>query len=341
MQAVRCRRAGGPEVLVCESVPLPVPGPGEARVRLKAASLNHLDVWLRKGTLPVTFPHIPGSDGAGVVDALGPRVGGVSEGEPCLIAPGLSCGRCEACAAGDTQLCPDFRIFGTTGPGTYAEYTVVPARNLVPLPEGLGFVSAAALPVAGQTAWHLLVARAQVRPGETVLVHGAGSGLGAFAIQIARLHGARVLTTAGSADKCSRALELGAEAAFDHTTGDFAGWVLEQTGGRGVDVVFDHVGAGVFNANLHALAVGGRLLVCGTTTGGDVAFNLRDLFGRQQTLHGARLGGNRELFQVVAHAAAGRIVPVIDTVFPLSEARAAHERMEQRRHFGKIILEMP
>ncbi|MDH5526440.1 MAG: zinc-binding dehydrogenase [Nitrospirota bacterium] len=338
MRAVRFSRTGGPEVLATEAVPVPEPGPGEVLLHLGAASVNHLDVWLRSGALPVALPHTPGSDGAGVAIALGPGVTGVEIGGRYVIYPGLSCGFCSHCVVGQGQRCDRFSILGTVSAGTYAPFVAIPARNLVPLPDHLDDLHAACLPVAGITAWHLLVTRAGVTAGETVLVHGAGSGLGIFAIQIARLHGARVLATAGSAEKCRLAQDLGAEACFDHTSGNIPEKVLEATGGAGAQVVFDHVGAALFAGNLKALAVGGRLLVCGTTSGGEVKFNLRDLFARQQTMYGARLGGISDLHQVVSHAAAGRIRAVIDQVFPLPRADEAHARMEARTHFGKIVL---
>ena len=345
MQAVRFHHTGGPDVLSVERVPVPEPGPGEVRLQLRAASVNYLDIWLRCGALPVPLPHIPGCDGAGMADALGDGVTGVVPGNPYLIAPGLSCGACTACDAGDTFLCPEFSVYGTgsagTGAaGTYADYAIVPEQNLIPVPDGVDMHAAATLGVAGLTAWHQLVTRGRVRAGEVVLVHGAGSGLGSFAIQIARMHGARVLATAGSKKKCEQALALGADAVFDHTQGEFAAQVLAATGGKGVDVLFDHVGAALFAANLSCLAVGGKLLVCGTTTGAEAAFNLRDLFARQQSILGGKLGSPYELAELARHVAAGKISPVIDRVLPLSDAAAAHATMEERAHFGKIVLEM-
>jgi NADPH:quinone reductase-like Zn-dependent oxidoreductase len=341
MRAVRFMRTGGPEVLDLGEVPVPEPGPGEALVRIRAAGLNHLDIWLRTGALPVPLPHVPGSDGAGEVAAVGPGVTEVREGDRCLIAPMRFCGRCAACAAGAQHLCEGFVIFGTDSPGTYAEYTVAPVRSLLPLPEGLSFTDAAATPVAGLTAWHTLVARARLSPGETCLIHSAGSGLGSFAVQIAGLAGARVLATVGDRAKVSQAEALGAEVIVRPEHPDLAAEVRARTGGRGVDVVLDHVGADLFAANLACLGRGGRLVVCGTTTGGDVAFNLRALFGPQQSILGARLGSLGELARLVDLVASGTIRPVIGTTFPLAEAKAAHARMEGRAVFGKLVLEVP
>jgi NADPH:quinone reductase-like Zn-dependent oxidoreductase len=338
MRAVRLHRTGGPDVLRVEEVPVPKPGPGEALVRLQAASLNHLDVWLREGALPVALPHTPGSDGAGEVAAVGPGVAHLHAGERCLISPVRSCGHCARCAAGAAHLCDAFHVFGTAEPGTYAEYVAVPADALVPIPVDLPWAEAACVGVAGLTAWHMLVTRAALGPGETVLVHSAGSGVGMFAVQIGRLAGARVITTVGDDAKVDKARVLGADAVIHHGREDFAERVRELTGGRGADVVLDHVGAAFFSANLECLARGGRLVVCGTTTGGDVAFHLRELFAGQQSILGVRLGSPGELRRVAALVAEGRIRPLVDAAFPLERAADAHARMASRALFGKIVL---
>ncbi len=338
MKAVRIARAGGAEVLECVDLPVPDPGPGEVRLKVEATSVNHLDVWMREGVMPVALPHVPGSDGAGTADALGDGVEGIEPGGRYLIHPGLSCGHCTYCKAGYGQYCNDFAVFGTTRQGAYAEYVTVPAANLVPTPANLDDAQAAAIPVAALTAWHLLVTRAQLQEGETVLVHGAGSGVGAYAVQIAKAFGAEVIATAGTGEKCEGAISLGADGALNHTLGDVAGKVIEVTGGKGADVVFDHVGAALFEGNLKCLAIGGRLLVCGTTTGGDVGFNLRDLFSRQQSIHGGRLGGRKELEDLLDLFARGILRPVIDTIRPLEQAAEAHRDMDARRHFGKMVL---
>ncbi|MFQ5509993.1 MAG: zinc-binding dehydrogenase [Leptospirillia bacterium] len=320
MRRVCITASGGPEVLVLDQDPLPFPGEDEVRVRLHAASINHLDIWIRNGTLPLPLPHTPGCDGAGVVDAVGDGVSGWRAGDRVVICPALGCGHCPACTHGDTQLCPEFAIVGVATPGCYADYVTLPARNLLALPDSVSFEQAAALPVAGMTSWHLLMECARLQPGELVLVHGGGSGLGTFAIQIARLAGCRVLATCGGAEKCEHALDLGAELAIDHSSERFVERVQEISRGRGVDVVFDHVGAALFSDNMASLATGGRLLVCGTTTGGDVEFNLRNLFTGQQSIIGARLGGHRAFSALLAEVVKGRIRPVIDGVFPLEQA---------------------
>jgi len=345
MRAVRFHRTGGPEVLAYDEIPVPVPGPGEALVRVRAAGINHLDIWLRTGALPAPLPHVPGSDGAGEVAAVGSGVTEVREGDRCLIAPMRFCGRCAACASGAQHLCEGFAIFGTDAPGTCAEYAVAPVPSLLRVPEGLSFTDAAATPVAGLTAWHALVTRARLAPGETALIHSAGSGLGSFAVQVARLCGARVLATVGDRSKVERAEALGAEVIVRPEHADLAAQlasdVRARTHGRGADVILDHVGADLFAANLACLARGGRLVACGTTTGGDVAFNLRTLFGPQQSILGARLGSLGELVRLVDLVASGAVRPVIDTVFPLAEAGAAHARMAARQVFGKLVLEVP
>ena len=339
MQAVRLHRTGGAEALSVESVPVPEPGPGEVLLRLKAASVNHLDIWLREGMLPVPLPHVPGCDGAGEVAALGPGVTGIAPGDRYLIWPGLACGHCAQCAAGRQNYCAGFGIFGAQCPGTYAEYQVVPAGSLVPMPDSLDFSAAATLGVAGLTPWHLLVTRGGVRPGHTVLVRGAGSGVGMFAIRIARRFGARVLATAGSPEKMEKGRELGADEVFSHHE-PVAERVREATGGQGVDLVFDHVGAEAFSDNVACLAIGGKLLTCGTTTGADVALGLRDLFSGQREVIGGRLGGVAELHRLTREVASGAVVPVIDSVFPLAQAEAAHRLMDGRGQFGKILLTM-
>lgn len=341
MRAVRFHRTGGPEVLAVEDVPVPAPGPGEVLVRVRAAGINHLEVWLREGKLPAPLPHVPGSDGAGEVAALGAGVTGLAAGDRCVIAPMRFCGRCPRCAEGRQQLCDAFAVLGTSGPGTYAEYVVVPAPSVLPLPDGLSFTDAAATPVAGLTAWHTLLTRARLKPGESVLIHSAGSGLGSFAVQVARLAGARVLATVGDEAKAARARALGAEVIVRAGGTAFADEVRERTGGRGVDVVLDHLGADFFAANLKCLARGGRLVVCGTTTGADVAFRLRDLFGPGQGILGARLGGLGELMALMDRVAAGVIRPVVDATLPLDRAAEAHRRMESRDLFGKLVLTAP
>ncbi len=340
MRAVVIRGHGGPEVLDLEDRPWPEPGPGEARVRVRAVALNHLDLWVRKGVPGHTFPLplVPGSDVAGTVDALGPGAEGFAVGEAVIVGPGVSCGVCKACRSGEEPLCPRFGILGESRDGGCAEAIVVPARDLFPMPRNLSFEEAAAVPLVFLTAWHMLVARARVRPGERVLVHAAGSGVSSAAIQIARLLGARVLATAGSAEKVRRALELGAEAAVDYREGDFVAEVRQWTDKRGVDVAVDHVGQATFERTLKCLARGGRYVTCGATSGFDLRTDFRPVFFKSLSILGSTMGSGHELVEVLEHVGAGRLKPVLDRVLPLDAVREAHRHLESRSSFGKVVL---
>ncbi|MBI4160833.1 MAG: zinc-binding dehydrogenase, partial [Acidobacteria bacterium] len=332
MQAVVIREHGGPEVLRLEDRERPRPGPGEALVRVRACALNHLDIWVRLGIPGVKFPLplVPGSDVAGVVEDPGPAGDEFPAGSPVLVAPGLSCGRCRECAAGRDNLCPRYGILGETRDGGCAEYVAVPAVNLLPFPEGLPFESAAAIPLVFLTAWHMVVTRGGVRPGETVLVQAAGSGIGTAAIQIAKLWGATVIATAGSDGKLERAKELGADHGINYATADLAAEVRRITGKRGVDLAIDHVGEATWDAVIRSLARGGRLVTCGATTGAEARTNLRYVFFKNLSVLGSTMGSRSELYEVLAHVRAGRLRPVLDRTFPLAEAAAAHRHLEAR-----------
>ena len=337
MNAVRFHAHGGPEVLRYETAPDPTPQPGRAIVRVRACALNHLDLWQRRGLdrVPIPLPHISGSDVAGeVVDA---GDGSVAAGTRVLLQPGLSCGRCAMCVSGRDNLCPDYQVLGYVSDGGYAEFLSVPVENLVPIPAHVDFVSAAAFPLTFLTAWHMLVTRGALARGETVLVLAAGSGVGQAAIQIARLHGARVFATAGP-DKLERARQVGAEEVFDHYAEDFAKRTRALTDGRGADVVIEHVGAATWDRSVRALARGGRLVTCGATTGHNGAIDLRHLFARQLSLLGSYMGRKPELVQASTWFFDGRLRPVVDEVMPLSAARDAQERLERGAQFGKIVL---
>ena len=309
-------------------------------MRVRACALNHLDLWQRRGLDRVTIPlpHIPGSDIAG--DLLDPGGSDLVAGARVLIYPGLSCGQCPACLAGDDNLCPAFGVVGYQSEGGYAEMVAVPARNLLPLPPGIDFVEGAAFPLTFLTAWHMLVSRARLRQGETVLVIGAGSGVGQAAIQIARLQGATVLASASGAGKLEAALALGATAAIDHSRSDLADEVRRLTGTRGVDVVVEHVGEAVWERAVRSLAPGGRLVTCGATTGFHGRVDLRVLFVRQLSLLGSYMGTRAELAAAVGELAARRVRPVVDSVLPLADAADAHRRLESRQHFGKVVLQL-
>ena len=340
MKAVYLETFGGPEVLTYGDRPDPVPGAGEALVRVRACAINHLDVWVRRGLpgLDPEMPHILGNEIVGEVVAFGPGVTHLARGQKTLVNPTLSCGVCAACANGDDNLCRSYDVIGRKRNGGYAELVVVPAVNCYRYPENLRWEDAAAVPLVFLTAWHMLVTRANVRPGEDVLVIGAGSGVGSAAIQVARLHGARVIATASGAEKLERARQLGAHETIDHSAERIAQRARELTGKKGVEVVVEHVGGGVFEAGIESLARNGRLVTCGATSGNKVELDLNLLFGRHLTLLGSWMGRRAELHEVLKHVESGALKPVVDSVRPLAEARQAHERIESRQHFGKLVL---
>ena len=340
MRAVWFDRFGGPEVLQYGERPDPVAGPGEVVVRVRACAINHLDLWVRGGLpgLEPEMPHILGNDVVGTIESLGAGVTGLAVGERTLVLPTLSCGACPACAAGDDHLCRAYDVLGRKRNGGYAELVSVPAANCLPYPANLSWEQAAAVPLVTVTAWHMLVTRAHVRAGEDVLVIGAGSGVGSAAIAIARLHGARVIATAGGEAKCARARALGAHDVIDHTREDVAARVRELTGRKGVEVVVEHVGGPVFEAAVRSLARDGRLVTCGATIGAKVTLDLNLLFGRHLSLLGSWMGRRDDLLAALEYVASGAIAPVVDEVLPLAEARRAHARIEAREHFGKVVL---
>lgn len=340
MKAVYFESFGGPEVLRYGERPDPVAGPGEALVRVRACGINHLDLWVRAGLpgLEPEMPHILGNDIVGEVVAIGAGVTNVAPGDRTLVNPTLSCSVCPSCRDGDDHLCRSYDVIGRKRNGGYAEFVSVPAHNCLPYPANLSWEEAAAVPLVFLTAWHMLVTRARVRAGEDVLVIGAGSGVGSAAAQIARLHGARVIATAGSAAKLARARELGADETIDHSTEDIVKRVRELTGKKGVDVVVEHVGGRVFEAGVAALARDGRLVTCGATIGAKVTLDVNLLFGRHLTLLGSWMGRRSDLNEALRHVATGALKPVLDSVRPLAEARAAHEMIESRAHFGKLVL---
>ena len=344
MKAVRIHAFGDASVLQYEECARPVIGPNDVLLGMKAAALNHLDVWVRSGARErnIPLPHIPGCDGAGVIAEVGSAVDGLKAGDKVLVSPGLACGHCTQCLSGADNLCREYRVIGVRDSGTYAEYVKLPALNVVPIPEGLNFAEAAAVPLVFLTAWHMLVSLARVREGETVLVHGAGSGVGSAAIQIAKYFRTRVITTAGSEEKLRKAAELGADERINYATHDFAAEVRRLTGKRGVDVVFEHVGGKVFEQSIPVLAKGGRLVTCGATTEYTASVDIRYIYSRHQSIFGSWMGTKSELIRVMelfrGTAASRSLQPVIDSVFPLADAAQAHRRMEERKNFGKIVL---
>ncbi|HGY92746.1 MAG TPA: alcohol dehydrogenase [Planctomycetes bacterium] len=341
MKAVWVSAHGGPNVLEVVDRPRPEPGPGEVRVRVRAAALNHLDLWVRRGVEGHRFPLplITGCDGAGEVDALGEGVLAIREGQRVAIAPGISCGVCTACCSGRQNLCRFYGIFGETRDGTDAEWICIPEQNALPMPDDMSFVDAAATPLVFLTAWHMLKNRCALQPGETVLVHAAGSGVSMAAIQIARLLGARVFATASRPEKLEKALELGAEMAINYAEKDFTRAVRDVTSKRGVDVVVDHVGAENISKSLRCLAKGGRVVTCGATAGPKLESDLRLIFFKSLSLLGSTMGGLGDMRDVWDLVAAGRMHPVVAEVMPLEEVRRAHELLESRAVFGKVVLE--
>ncbi len=342
MKAILFHQHGGPGVLQFTDVPDPEPRPNEVLVRVRACALNHLDLWVRRGlpNVPIPLPHIPGSDVAGEVAKIGSEVTTVRVAQKVVLAPLVSCGKCPACVAGLDNCCRQATNLGYMIDGGCAEFVRVPEVNCLPYPENLSFEQAAAVPLVFQTAWHMLIARAQLQPGEDVLVLGAGSGVGSAAIQIAKFFGARVIATAGSDEKLAKARELGADYVINHKSQTIRDEVRRITNKRGVDVVFEHVGTATWEESLASLALAGRLVTCGNTTGYDAKIDLRFLFSRQLSLLGSYMGVKSELHTIMKLVAAGRLKPVVDRVFPLAEAAAAHAYLESGQQFGKVVLKV-
>ena len=342
MKAVRFHQHGGPEVLRYEDAPDPDVAPAEALVRVRACALNHLDLWARRGlpNVRIPMPHIGGSDIAGEV--VSSAAADVPTGCRVMLQPGVSCGRCAPCLSGVDNRCARYEVLGYLNhAGGYAQYVAVPVQNLIPIPDQIDFVQAAAFPLTFLTAWHMLITCANLQRGEDVLVLAGGSGVGQAAIQIASLHGARVFATAGSEDKLERARALGAVEVIHHHEQDIAEEITRITNRRGVDVVLEHVGEATWAKCVRSLARGGRLVTCGATTGANGSLNLKALFSKQLTIRGSYMGTKGELMRAAHFFFAGQLKPVIDRTFPLVEAAEAHRRLEASRQFGKIVLEVP
>ncbi len=342
MKAIRFHQHGGPEVLRLDEVDAPRPGPGTVSVHLKYAALNRLDLFTRTGhpSLKIALPHITGADGSGVVAEPGAEVSGWQPGDRVLISPGISCGRCAECLSGRDNLCRAYGVIGNRSSGTYCETVVVPAANLAPIPGELSFAEAAAAPLVFLTAWHMLVGRAKIRPGETVLVQAAGSGVGMAAIQVARLFHSRVIATAGSQEKLDRARGLGAHECVNYRTQDFAEEVARLTARRGVDIVVEHVGGEVFEKSIPCLARGGRLVTCGNTLGPVAQLSTAHVFGRHLDVLGSYMGTKAELLELLPFLGSGQLKAVVDSEYPLEQAEQAHRRLEGRENFGKILLKI-
>jgi NADPH:quinone reductase-like Zn-dependent oxidoreductase len=338
MKAVRIHQFGGAEVLAYEDVPDPKPRKDQVLIRVRACSMNHLDIFVRGGLPGVNLPHIMGSDIAGEIVELGEYVTDLKVGQRVLIAPMHFCNHCAKCVAGLQNQCRYFTVIGNGVDGGNCELFAAPRVNVIPIPDTLDFNQAASVPLVFVTAWHMLTGRAAIRPGQTVLVLGANSGVGIAAIQIAKLFHARVIATAGDDRKMERARELGADFVINHYQQKISQEVRKITNSEGADIVIEHVGKATWEESVRSLKAGGTLVTCGATTGPKVDLDLRFLFSRQLALLGSYMGTMSELHEVLGHVFAGRLKPIVDRTFPLKEIRAAHEYLEKSQMFGKIVL---
>jgi NADPH:quinone reductase-like Zn-dependent oxidoreductase len=340
MKAVQIRSHGGAEALEYVDAPDPALRADEIMVRVRACALNRLDLWVRNGIpgAKIRLPHILGSDIAGEICAVGALCSHRKTGERVVLSPGLGCRRCAACLDGRDNECREYRVLGMTVPGGNRELISVPEYAAIPIPDWLTFEQAASAPMVYLTAYHMLQTRARLQPGEDVLVLAASSGVGMAAIQIAKLFHCRVFATVGSESKREQALRLGADIVFDHYRQKFGKEIRRLTEKRGVDVIVEHVGSETWQQSLESLAPAGRIVTCGATTGYDVRIDLRYLFAKQYSILGSYMGTQGELHRVLRWIFAGKLSPVVDSVFPLQETRAAHLRMERKEHFGKIVV---
>jgi len=343
MKALTLTGIGGLDRLQLQEVPAPtLRAPDEVLVRVRCTALNRLDLWMTGG-LPnakPSFPHVVGSDGAGEIEAVGTAAGRWRPGDRVLINPGLVCGHCAACEEGEDSLCSNYAILGEHLPGTAAELVAVPAANLGRVPEGMSWSEAAGFTLSTLTAWRMLTGRAKLQAGETVLIWGVGGGVGMAALQVAVLLGARAIVTSGSDAKLATAIRLGAAVAVNHKSADVVAEVRRETGGRGAHVVVDCVGEATWANSLRALRRGGRLVVCGATTGPAVSFDLRRLFWHQWSILGSTMGTRREFAEIVRLAQEGKLWPVVDSVVPLADGAAAYERMQRGEQTGKLVIEV-
>jgi len=343
MRAVVLSQHGGPDAMGLTDAPDPVPGAGEATVRVAAVAVNRLDIWVREDVghaYAARLPLIPGYDVAGVVEAVGDGVADIAPGDRVYVHYDFSCGRCEFCLEGDEAACAQYQVMGVNRDGGYAELVASPVRNLFTVPDGLSLEHAAAAGSVYLTAYHMLFSRARLAAGESVLVTAAGSGVGGAAIALARFAGARVFATASTPEKRERAIAMGVEGTIDYTASGWEDELRRMTGGRGVDLVVDHVGAAVFEHALAALAPKGRIVLCGASSGPRAELDLIDLFARQISVIGSSDGSRRELWEVFRLLGEERIdPPVIDAVLPLAEAAAAQDRLATRAHFGRVLLD--
>lgn len=341
MKAVVIKKNGDIDCIKVQEMEEPRASTGEVVVEVHAVALNHLDIWVRKGRPggSMKFPHVLGSDAAGIVAELGSDVEGLKVGDEVILNPGLSCGKCEYCFRGEQSECPSFGIFGLSRAGTFAQMIAVPASNLYPKPGHLSFEEAAALPLAHLTAWRMLMTRANMRSGESILIHGIGGGVALAALQLAKLASAYVIVTSSSDEKLQRALDQGADQAINYASnGNLAQAVRELTGGRGVDIVIDTVGAATFPVDLQAVRRGGRVILCGVTTGAVAEADLRAIYWNQISIHGSTMGSHEDFRQLLRAVETDNLCPIIDSTMPLEQAQEATRRMESGEQFGKIVL---
>jgi len=343
MRAVIIKEHGDIDRLIYTSdAPKPQISNEEALIRVKACALNHLDIWTRQGIpgIKIPMPHILGCDISGEVAEIKSPTSKIKEGTKVVVSPGISCGQCEFCKIGWDSLCDQYQILGFQVDGGYAEFAKVPIKNLISVSNRYSFEEWAACPLVYVTVWHMLITRAELKEGETILIHAAGSGIGSAAIQLAKMKGAKVITTVGSDTKEKKAKELGADHIINYKNKDFVKEIQTLTKGKGVQVVFEHIGAETFTKSLACLSKKGRLVTCGVTSGANVQIDLRFLYVRQHSLMGSYMGGKSELDQAIKHLETGQLKPVVDSVFPLEKARDAHKQMLDRKNFGKIVLKM-
>lgn len=341
MKGVQFSAHGDSAVLKISQLEPPIPKEDQVLVEIKAASLNHLDLWIRRGLpgLEIPLPHIPGSDASGIIIEVGSEIKGWNPGDEVVIQPGTFCGDCVHCKAGREDMCPSYGILGETEAGVQRQYICLPLSNIGPKPKNLSFAEAAALPLASLTSWNMIKNRAQLKAGETLLVLGAGSGVGSMAVQMGRYLGAKVIATGGSDEKRSLAFSLGADEVLNHRQEGFSRQVKALTNGHGADVVFEHIGESTWADSVKSLATGGRLVTCGATTGVKGSINLRHLFYKRQSILGSTMGSISDFYECLHLAEQKVIIPVIDTVFGFKAVRAAHDHLEFEHNFGKVILE--
>ncbi|MBN2314743.1 MAG: zinc-binding dehydrogenase [Sedimentisphaerales bacterium] len=343
MKAAMIHKHGGVDCVTVGEFPDPKVGEGDVVLEVRSAALNHLDIWIRKGRpgVQLDMPHVLGSDGAGVIAEVGPKTHGINIGDEVIVNPGLSCGCCESCRRGQQSECLTFGIVGMSRPGTFAEKVAVPFQNVYPKPDHLSFDEAAALPLAYQTAWRMLMTRAGLRAGETVLIHGIGGGVALAGLQLAKLAGAEVIVTSSSDEKLSRAKAIGADHVVNYQAiDDLIGTIKDITKGCGVDIVMDSVGAATWSTNFGVVRRGGRIVLCGVTTGLQAETDLRALYWNQLTVMGSTMGSNEDVRQMLRAVEAAKLKPVMDSVKSLEEIRETMSRMEAGEQFGKIVVKV-